>query len=234
MREPLAIAVAQPVCESYAVAANASVHAEVVRAADARVVVFPELSLTGYELDAPAIAPDDARLAPIVQSCAQAGAIALVGAPVAGEGGAEHIAMLAVDGDRARHAYSKMHPGGAEPERFAPGPEPVVLDVDGRRFGLAICKDLGVADHVAATVALGVDALLAATLDHAGDATAQEERAVRVAAEYGVYVAMSSFAGGTGGGYTRAMGRSAVWRPGGALAARAGADTGAIVRTVLP
>lgn len=48
MREPLPIAVAQPLCVPYDVAANAAAHAAAVRSAGARVVVFPELSLTGY------------------------------------------------------------------------------------------------------------------------------------------------------------------------------------------
>ena len=52
-RTPLRLAVAQPPCVPLDVAANARAHAAAVRAAGARVVVFPELSLTGYELDAP-------------------------------------------------------------------------------------------------------------------------------------------------------------------------------------
>jgi predicted amidohydrolase len=40
-------------------------HAATGCSAGARVVVFPELSLTGYELDAPAITVEDPRLAPI-------------------------------------------------------------------------------------------------------------------------------------------------------------------------
>ncbi|MFD9466696.1 nitrilase-related carbon-nitrogen hydrolase [Streptomyces sp. NPDC060027] len=56
MPEPLAVAVAQPRCASPDVAANAVLHAEAVRGAGARVVVFPELSLTGYDLAALAVA----------------------------------------------------------------------------------------------------------------------------------------------------------------------------------
>jgi predicted amidohydrolase len=59
MREPLSVAAAQPPCASYEVAANATTHAAVIRAADAHVVIFPELSMTGYELDADAISVDD-------------------------------------------------------------------------------------------------------------------------------------------------------------------------------
>jgi predicted amidohydrolase len=95
MREPLTIAVAQPTIVSYDVAANALTHAATIRAAGARVVVFPELSLTGYELDAPAVSPDDPRLAPVVAACAETGSLALVGAPVEGAAGRPHIGMLA-------------------------------------------------------------------------------------------------------------------------------------------
>jgi predicted amidohydrolase len=76
MRGPLSIAVAQPVCVAFDVAANAVTHAETIRSAGARVVVFPELSLTGYQFDAPAIALDDPRLEPIVEACAAAGSVA--------------------------------------------------------------------------------------------------------------------------------------------------------------
>src|SRR6185436_12856641 len=108
MREPLTIAAAQPVCISYDVAVNAVTHAATVRAAGARVVVFPELSLTGYEMDAPAIAVDDARLGPIVEACAATGSLALVGAPVNDEDGQAHIGMLAIDAAGASLAYCKV------------------------------------------------------------------------------------------------------------------------------
>ena len=143
MPEPLSICVAQPSCVPYDVGANSVTHAATIRAVAARVVVFPELSLTGYELDAPAIRPDDPRLAPIIEACAETGSLALVGAPVEGEAGRPYIGMLAIDGTGAGVAYRKMWLGGAESDRFAPGPKPAVLDVDGWRLGLAICKDTG-------------------------------------------------------------------------------------------
>lgn len=69
MRAPLTVAAAQPVCVAFDVAANAAAHAETIRAAQARVVVFPELSLTGYELDAEVVAAADTALAPITDAC---------------------------------------------------------------------------------------------------------------------------------------------------------------------
>jgi predicted amidohydrolase len=233
MREPLTVAVAQPPSTSYDVAANAVTHATTVRSAGARVVVFPELSLTGYELDAPAITAEDPRLAPIVGACAEAGSLALVGAPVHGEAGRSHIAMLAIDGAGATVAYHKMWLGTAESTRFAPGAKPAVLDVDGWRLGLAICKDTGIPQHASDTAALGIDAYLAGILESAEDGAVLDERARRVATGHQVWVAMASFAGSTGGGYAQAAGRSAIWTSDGDMIAQAGSEPGEIAHATL-
>ena len=150
----LTIAVAQPSCVAFDVAANAAAHAAAVVAAAARVVVFPELSLTGYELAAPPLTIDDERLAPLVAACATTGTIALAGAPIATDDERRHIAVLAVDGGGVRVAYRKMWLGNEEAAAgFVPGPAPAVLAVDGWRIGLAVCKDTGVEEHAAATAA---------------------------------------------------------------------------------
>jgi len=228
-REPLAIAAAQPPCAAYDVAANAHAHAAAVRAAGARVVVFPELSLTGYEYDAAPVDPADPRLAPLIGACAETGTLALAGAVVAGP----CIGVLAVDGGGARVAYRKMWLGGAEPEHFRAGEEPAVIEAGGWRLGLAVCKDTGVAEHAAATAALGIDAYVAGALETAEDAHVQPARARRIAAAHGVHVAVASFAGTTGGGFDRAAGGSAIWDRDGSLLAAAGTAPGEIARAVL-
>lgn len=233
VREPLTVAVAQPPCVSYDVAANAVAHAAAVRSAGARVVVFPELSLTGYELDAPAITADDPRLGPIVDACAETGSLALIGAPADGDAGRPHIAMLAIEAAGATVAYHKMWLGKVETDRFAAGGKPAVLDVDGWRLGLAICKDTGIAQHASDTAALGIDAYLAGVLETAEDATVQPERARRVATVHDVWVAVASFAGSTGGGFDRAAGGSAIWGADGLVIAQAGPEPGAIAHATL-
>lgn len=226
----LSLAVAQPPCVAFDVAANAVAHAEVVRAAGARVVVFPELSLTGYELTAPVLKPSDDRLRPLVEACADTDTVALVGAPVEGP----HIAMISVAGDAVRVIYKKLYPGGAEPALFLAGDGPAVVEVDGWRLGLAICRDAGVPEHAAATLALGADVYVAASAKYVHEAAVQEERARRVATTYGVWVAVASFAGPTGSGeYDPAAGRSGIWRPDGTVAAQASVEAGAIVGAVL-
>jgi predicted amidohydrolase len=233
MRDSLIVAVAQPPCVPYDVKANAERHAATVRSAGARVVVFPELSLTGYELDAPAITVGDPRLTAIIEACAESEALALVGAPVDDEANRSHIATLAIEATGAAVTYQKMCLSPTEARRFTPGEKPTVLEVDGWRLGLAICKDIGVPEHASDTAALGIDAYVASTLRSAEETTLQEERARRVAIEHHAWIAVASFAGSTGGGYDRAAGRSAIWGRDGAVVAQAGLDAGAIARAKL-
>lgn len=227
MEQPLSIAVAQPRCTACDVRANAVAHAEAVRAVDARVVVFPEMSLTGYELDAAPVSPDDERLAPIVAACAETGTLALVGAPVPGP----HIGILAVDGDGARVAYGKVHLHGSEAVGFMPG-RPAVIEVDGWRLGLAVCRDTGVPEHAARTAALGVDGYVAGVVHADHEAEVHGERARRIAADHGVWVAMAAFAGPTGGGFDRTSGRSGIWSADGELVAEASSAPDEFARAV--
>jgi predicted amidohydrolase len=224
----LIVAVAQPHIVPLDVAANAINHAAVVRAAASRVVIFPELSLTGYELDAPLLSEDDPRLAPLVDACRATDTIALAGAPVAGP----FIAMLAIDRDGVRVAYRKQHPHASE-ERFRPGPAPEVLEVDGWRLGLAICRDTGIAQHALDTAALGIDAYVAGAVDHAEADAETAQRARRISTTLGVWVAFAGFAGPTGGGFEQTAGRSGIWAPDGRVAARAGRAPGEIARATL-
>ncbi|GAA3210751.1 carbon-nitrogen hydrolase family protein [Dactylosporangium siamense] len=232
MRETLTVAVAQPVAVAHDVAANAAAHALMVRGAGARVVVFPELSLTGYELDADLVPTDHPGLAPLVEACRETGTLALAGAPVDGP----NIAILAVDGRTGRVgvAYRKVYLGGSEQVRFRPGPDgPAVVVVDGWRLGLAACKDTSIPAHQADTLALGVDAYVAGLcmFDHESDE--QDARGQRIALEHGVFVAFASFAGSTGDGYDRCAGHSAIWGPDGAVLARAGVEPGQFVTAAL-
>ncbi|MEH0981536.1 carbon-nitrogen hydrolase family protein [Micromonospora sp. CPCC 205556] len=233
MRTPLTLAVAQPLCVPHEVAANVAAHAAAVRAADARVVLFPELSLTGYDLDAPSLDVADARLAPLVEACADTGALALAGAPVGDGAGSAYIGVLAVDGAGVRVAYRKMFLGGVEPRRFVAGGGPAVVAVDGWRLGLAVCRDTGVREHARRTMALGVDVYAAGVLEAPTDAAVPEARARRVAADHGVWVATASFAGPSGSRYPQTAGGSGVWRPDGTPVLRTGAGPGEVGRATL-
>ena len=229
MTGPLDLAVAQPFTVSHDVAGNAQRHADAIRAAGARVVVFPEMSLTGYEFDAVPLDPDDHRLAPLVRACADTGSVALAGAPVAAPRSGSSIGMLSVDAEGTTVGYRKMWLGGAETAHFVAGTEPAIIDVDGWRLGLAVCKDTGVAEHAASMAGLGIDVYLAGVLEHDHDRNVQPARAAGITAEHGVWVAYASFAGSTGEGFRASAGRSAIYRPDGTIVAEAGAEPGVLV-----
>jgi predicted amidohydrolase len=230
--DSLIIAAAQPRCEPKDVSANARLHAEAIREAQARVVVFPELSLTGYELDADPVSLTDGALRPIVDACAQSDSIAFVGAPVEGDG-ARRIAMLRVDGAGAAVAYRKSYLAGAELARFSAGDGATVINVDGWRLGLGLCKDTGVPQHTAATVERGIDVYVAGLVHAPEELDEQDARGLRIAAACGAHVAFASFAGPTGGGYRATAGRSTIWSPDGDVLARANSAPGAIARAAV-
>lgn len=231
-RRPLRIAVAQPAVTPYDLAANVTAHAAVVLEGLADVVVFPEMSLTGYHLDAAPVSRDDPALAPLVAACAHSGATALVGAPVEADD-AVYIGVLAIDGTGAVIAYRKMWLGDEEARRFAAGTRPASVEVAGWRLGLAVCKDTGVPEHQRQTVAIGIDAYVAGTVMLPQERPEQDRRGSSISADYRIPVALASFAGPTGAGYDVTAGCSAIWSPSGDILEQVGAATGLVAAAVL-
>jgi predicted amidohydrolase len=218
------IATAQPEVVAYDVASNAETHARIIREAGARLVVFPELSLTGYHLDAPAVSCDDSRLEAIRQACADADAVALVGAPIA-EADGSYIATLSVDGTGVTVAYRKIHLHPPEDRRFTPGTAHVVREIGGLRFGLAICRDASLPEHAAATVRAGAQVYVACTLNSPADPRDARMRARAITHRIPVVLACGAGPDGPligGGG-------SGFWRPDGTVIVQAGGTPGEVV-----
>ncbi|WP_030270270.1 carbon-nitrogen hydrolase family protein [Streptomyces sp. NRRL B-24484] len=235
MRNPLAVAVVQPVWAGPDVLANAERHAHAIEKAEARVLVFPELSLTGYDLDAQPLAVDDRRLRPITEACRSTGAVALVGAPVRDADGREYIATLAVTGEGTTVAYRKTYLHGPESDRFTPGEEPVVLTVDGWRLGLAVRYDAAVPQHAADTAALGIDAYVASAVYGPGpDSRARRDAHMRERAlAHDMWVVLATAAGASGS-FAGTSGGSGVWAPDGAVVAQADPEAGRTVACTIP
>lgn len=232
VRSALTVGVAQPVHHPGDLGANARAHAVAVRAAGARLVVFPELSLTGYELDASAIDLGDPVFEPIVDACAATASTALVGAP-AREGALRRIATVAVTGDGVAIAYRKTYLSDDERAVFTPGAGPAVLEVDGWRVGLGICKDTRIAEHVDDALALGTDVYVAGLVHPSRDRAELDTRATRIVQQGGVPVAFASAAGFAGSAYPLAAGRSCIWSASGAVLVRATARPGEVVTASL-
>ncbi len=220
---PLSIAVAQPRVHLGDVAANVRSHAELISAAGARVVVFPELSLTGYDLDAPAVDPSSPVLLALVEACRVHSSIALVGAPIV-DSGVHHIATLVVDGHETAVAYRKMFLGGDEDERFSAGNGPGIMQVDGWRVGLGICKDTRIDEHIDATISLGIDLYVAGVVHGPEEVRDHQLRAQRIGSRAGVPVAFASAAGTAGPLYPNAPGLSSIWDRSGRVVAAASSE----------
>jgi predicted amidohydrolase len=230
------IAVAQLTSVPGDVPANVAAHVALIAdaAADgADVVVFPELSLTGYELAAIeqdpglTLASADPRLQPLIDACRSGGLIAVVGAPV-DEDGTRLLAAVVLDGDGVREIYGKRHVHSSESHLFTPGDRGVTLDIGGCRLALAVCADSGFPEHAAGCRAAGADAYLVGAF-HVDDedAIAAERMAAR-ARDCGLWVALAEHAGDTGTGAGDACGGSGFWAPGGALVTRLGREAPAL------
>lgn len=228
----LVVAAVQPRIVDGDVDENVASHAESIVRAEARLVVFPELSLTGYRLDSPPLELHRGSLISLVDACATTDSVALVGAPVETDGG-RFIAMVRFDRDGATVAYCKAFLGGDEPQHFGAGGGPRVIEVAGWRVGMGICRDTGVEEHVRGTAALGVDVYACGVVHHETELAEQQRRGRSIAATCRAPVMMASFAGPTSGGYVRTAGRSAIWSADAVVLAEADNRPGNIARTTL-
>ncbi|THV33656.1 carbon-nitrogen hydrolase family protein [Glycomyces buryatensis] len=236
---PLSIAAAQPQLRRNDLAYNAAAHAAVIRDAGTRLVVFPELSLTSYALDAPAVSLEDPVFDAIREACTETGSVALVGAPVRETDGVEHIAAIRVDAEGPMVAYRKMYPDESEVRRFTAAADLVVMELDGWRLGMAICRDTGIFEHVAQTAELakrsglgGIDAYVAGALFTPKGAGRRDKRMPKLAAAYRMWVVQACFAG-LGSDYPVTAGGSGIWAPDGSVAAQADDRPGRIVTALL-
>lgn len=226
--ETLTVAAAQPNTVADVLHLNAERHAQAIHEARARLVVFPELSLTGYELDAPPVSLQDPCFAVILEACRDTGSVALVGAPVK-EDSRLFISMLRVDAAGVRVVYRKTWLHGNEIGRFTPGTGACTTVVDGWKIGLAICRDTGASQHTAQMVRLGVDMYAAGVIDLATDLVECQSRALVISRALRAPVVMASFAGPTAPPFTRTAGHSTIYDAEGVTLAEADGKPGRVV-----
>lgn len=230
------IAVVQQTSVPGDVEANVAAHADLIGKAarqGAQVVLFPELSLTGYELELVeqrpglTLEPGDVRIDPLIAACREVEAIAIVGAPVVHDD-ARLLAALVLDGDGVRDVYGKRRVHSSESHLFAPGEHAVTLEVGGCRLALAVCADSREPAHAADCRAAGADAYLVGAFHVGGEGQQTAKRMAARARELGLWVALAEHAGDTGTGTGSACGGSGFWAPGGEVIAQLGDEAPAV------
>lgn len=220
------LAAAQSISIAGDVPANIERHLAFMRAAaqqGVQLLVFPELSLTGYEPSLAAelaIAPEDQMLAPLREMARELRLTVVVGMPIrlAPQTGVL-IGALVLGADGSLAVYTKQHLHDGEEVAFVPGQGGAVLEFGDDRIALAVCADFSHAGHPRAAAQSGATVYAAGVLISEGGYATDSALLRGYAAEHGMVVLMANH-GGPSGGWACA-GRSAIWAADGGLLAAA-------------
>jgi NAD+ synthase (glutamine-hydrolysing) len=168
----------------------------------AQLVVFPELTLTGYP-------PEDLllkrgflrRAAAALAELDITGITAVVGWPEQADGSLHNSAAVLTDGE-VQAVYRKvLLPNyGVFDERrwFEPGEDPLVVDVAGTPVGITVCEDIWAPGPAAAAAAAGARVVvnLSASPYHRGKGGEREEMIRALARDNAVTMAFCNLVGG--------------------------------------
>jgi predicted amidohydrolase len=221
------LAAAQSVSTPGDLAANIAEHMTFIRlAAQARVdlLLFPELSLSGYEPDMLprlALSARSIELTPLRELVHTLGVTTVVGAPIADDDQAlPHIGALTLFPDGRVEVYCKqfLHPGE---DAFASHATPAraCYDIDGIACALSICADSAHPEHAARASEDGAKVYLASALISRVGYPTDTTRLAHYARQHHFAVLLANH-GAPSGGYASA-GRSALWDEKGELVVEA-------------
>ena len=225
-RRSIAVAQTQPFRGD--VNANLSEHVRLTALAvseGAEVVVFPELSLTGYELGLAselAFSEHDPRLERLADAAASGSVTIIAGAPVRLEGRL-HIAAFILHPDRTSTVYTKHHLGAfgesarvegvvppAEATAFEPGDRNPLLRLGDSTAAIGVCADIGRPSHPRQAAARGATVYLASMFVIPSDFEGDSVKLRGYAAQYSMAVALANFGVRQAGSRQQAVVRSGL------------------------
>jgi predicted amidohydrolase len=194
----LAVAQTQPIKGN--IAENLKNHCKMIEIAaskGANVLIFPELSLTGYEPELSknlATNADDIHLEPLQQLSNNHGMVIGVGLPLNTEGGIT-ISMVLFHPYKPRQVYSKKYLHSTEMPFFvsAQNDETFIKDT---KIALAICYELSVAEHAEAAYENGAEIYIASVVEDTIDKALI--KLSNTAQKYDMTVLMANCVGQTG------------------------------------
>lgn len=190
---------------------------ELALSCGAETIIFPELSLTGYEPElAEALATDleDSRF-DVFQNLSNTGRITIgVGVPTKSDTGI-CISMILFQPYQERQLYSKKYIHPDEEPFFVRGDSRVNLAGSGARMALAICYELSVPEHVENAVQNGAEWYIASVVKFVSGIDKALHRLAEIAHTYSMTVFMANSVGQSDG--HPCAGKTSVWNNRGAL-----------------
>lgn len=190
---------------------------------NADVIVFPELSLTGYELDLAAklaFSPDPANFKELSKAAIENKIIVIAGCPL----NDHHLSKPVISSvicfpNGSVQFYSKqyLHPG--EEIYCSSGITDYFFKVNGYQVALAICADFTKPEHSQRARKLGADIYLVSALISDNGFATDSKILSDIASEHGFPVLLSNHISVMGGWET--CGNSSVWNSLGKLVIRA-------------
>ena len=183
----------------------------------ADIVIFPELSLTGYE---PTLAKDlatnqDDRRLDDFQTISNAEQTTIgVGVPTQTNTGI-CISLVLFQPHAARQTYSKKYLHPDEEEFFISGHSFPSLKVNKATVALAICYELSVPEHAEQAFQSGADIYIASVAKFVDGVEKATKRLSEIASSYSMPVFMANCVGQADGG--ECAGKTAIWNEQGVL-----------------
>jgi len=188
----------------------------------AGLIVFPELSLTGYEptlAENLAIHPNDGILNDF-QKISDENKLAIgVGMPTKTANGI-CISMIIFQPHQPRTVYSKKYIHPDEEPYFISGPNFPIFKLNNTKIALAICYELSIPQHAEKAFENGAGIYLASVAKSAKGVKQASERFSEIARKYSMTVLMSNCTGPSDD--FESVGRSAIWNSEGILLSQLG------------
>lgn len=219
------IALAQLPVEKGAVAENLATHLTYIQHAarlGADVVVFPELSLTGYELELleQLAMPKSAETFSTLSAAAVAHNIVVIaGCPLLNESSKPHIGAVICFPSGKRDFYVKQHLHEGEDVYCLAGNESYQFTVNDTRIALAICADFAHPTHAEVAAAQQADVYIASALISEAGYEPDAQLLAAMAKRHQFPVLLANHISDTGDWQT--CGKSGGWNTAGELAVAA-------------